>query len=245
MNSWIRFFTFAAFMAVALWTGPSAALEKVSRALPDDDRDDWRGGPTTCIISYYNTCTGWVWVWSGFADGDRVGVNFSNCCGGGFTGQLIETTIFVATSAPSGYGFTGSLDVFAADGNGCPTGPSLGTQSFLPTSLWHIVDYSSAPISLPDSFVMTYTTAGTNNPASIGSDHPATGPTGPQSCGTCFQANRVNHSYAFGTAASPLCPGSTFNDGVCDAQLMWDVKTNCVPTAVESSSWGQLKNLYR
>ena len=47
-----------------------------------------------------------------------------------------------------------------------------------------------------------------------------------------------------GTTSSPLCPGSGFNDGVCDSQFLWDVSMHCV-TSVESSSWGAIKGLYR
>jgi hypothetical protein len=54
----------------------------------------------------------------------------------------------------------------------------------------------------------------------------------------------VNHSFAYGTAASPVCPGSTFFDGVCDAQLIWRADTACID-AVEPSTWGQIKGLYR
>jgi hypothetical protein len=246
MNSWIRFFTLATCALVSTWAGPSAALEKASRAILDDSRDEWRGG-TPCSIRYYNLCTGWLWAWSQFDPGTRVGVNFTSCCAPGELPALVESVTFFDAAVPAGYGFTGTIDVFAADGNGCPTGPSLGSQPLLPASQWNIVSFASAPVSIPtNSFVVAYTwPAGDSNPTAIGTDHPAAGPTGPAACGTCYPNTRTINSFVYGTAGSPICPGSTFNDGVCDAQLMWEVNTDCVTVSIEPTSWGQIKNLYR
>jgi hypothetical protein len=244
MSSWIRFFALACTAAVAAWASPSAALEKRAKRISDDRGDDWRGG-STCVARYYNICTGWVWVWSGFQDDVQYGVNFNSCCPSGQGSLLTRTDIFWGTGAPGGYGFTGTIDVFAADGNGCPSGAPLGSQAHLPVSPWSSIDFSGAPVSLPDSYVITYTNpVWDQNPTAIGSDHPAAGPTGPQSCGTCFQSDRTIHSFVYGTAASPTCPGSTFFDGFCNAELMWEAFTNCV-SSVETSSWGQIKGLYR
>ena len=56
------------------------ALEKTVARMPHDTRpDNWSVG-TTCSVRYYNFCTGWVWVWSGWGEGDVFGVCFDNCC---------------------------------------------------------------------------------------------------------------------------------------------------------------------
>jgi hypothetical protein len=44
--------------------------------------------------------------------------------------------------------------------------------------------------------------------------------------------------------ANPICPGSPFNDGICDAQLFWDIDLACA-VSVEDTSWGKIKDLYR
>ncbi len=246
MNSWIRFFTLATCTLVSTWAGPSTALEKASRVYLDDDRDEWRGG-TPCTIRYYNFCTGWLWVWSGFDPDTRMGVNFTSCCGPSELPELVQTEVFFNSIVPGGYGFTGTIDVFAADGNGCPIGAPLGSQPFLPASGFNTVSFASSPVSIPtSSFVVAFTLPSTlNNPATIASDHPAAGSTGPAACGNCYPNTRTTHSFVYGSAASPICPGSTFNDGVCDAELLWEADTNCITVSVEPTSWGQIKNLYR
>ncbi len=174
----------------------------------DDDREEWRGGPATCLINYYNICTGWVWVWSGFADGDRIGVNFSNCCGGGFIGRAHRDPNLHRDERSVRLRLHRNARRVRRGRPGLPDGILAG-DAVLPSDepLAH-VDYSAAPISLPESFVMLYTNAqdAIPNPAAIGSDHPAAGPTGPQACGTCFQANRTNHSFVYGTAAITALP---------------------------------------
>ena len=246
MNSRLRFLAVAAWALSLVIPATSNALEKKSVRLPDDG-SEWRGGSTSCSIRYYNTCTGWVWVWSGWAPEDRVGVNFETCCPPGQGVDLTSTDVFWATGAPSGYGFTGTIDLWAADANGCPTGPSLGSQPMLPTSPWATADFSSTPVGLPDSFVITYTfgPGPLPDPSAIGSDHPAAGPTGPAACTTCYPNTRTIHSFVYGTVTTPMCPGSLLNDGLCDAELMWEANVNCITTSVDATSWGQIKGLYR
>jgi len=86
---------------------------------------------------------------------------------------------------------------------------------------------------------------GIPNPAAFGTDRPAAGPSGPQACGTCYPVNRTIRSFMYGPSLSPICPGSTFNDGVCDANLFWDIDLLEGGFAVEESSWGKIKTLYR
>src|SRR5687768_7163441 len=79
MNSRLRCLAVAALALSLVIPATSNALEKKSVRLQDDG-SEWRGGPTSCSIRYYNICTGWVWVWSGWAPQDRVGVHFETCC---------------------------------------------------------------------------------------------------------------------------------------------------------------------
>jgi hypothetical protein len=224
---------------------PDASIALTKRSQPLVDRaDDWNAG-ASCVTHYYNICTGWVWVWDGFGNGGRIGVLSQGCCEVGSTSHLQQSSIFVATSAPAGRGYTGTIGVYAADVAGCPSGPPLASQPFLPTSVFHPTNWGA--LAVPNPFILVVhlrEEQGLPNPASFGSDHPAAGPTGPQACGVCFPASRVTRSFSYGTPASPLCPGSPFEDGVCDAELFWDFTFAC-PTSVEESSWGKLKNLYK
>jgi hypothetical protein len=242
-----KFFLTAFVLAATLClAGSSFALEKTSAKLGDDSRPDGWTAASSCYIIYSNTCTGWVWVWSGWGPNDVLGACVQSCC----QAPDLQTTLdvswhFVRTGSPAGYGFTGSADVRAADAACCPTGPALASQVFLPATGWNQYLWGT---QVPSSFVVSLTTGpGTlTNPLALDTDHPAAGPTGPASCGFCFPTNRVSHSFYYGTVSSPLCPGSTLNDGICDAEWRWEFGLSCdTDIAVEESSWGTIKNLYR
>ena len=145
--------------------------------------------------------------------------------------------------------------MFNADSTGCLVGSTLDAQPFLPLSNWNQIDFLPA-VSVGPSFAVTYTLgSGTADPVAIASDHPAVGPTGPAACGNCYPTTRGNHSFFYGAAATPLCPGSALNDGVCDAELLWDAQvmygagapTDCAsfPVSVQEQTWGSIKALYR
>ena len=238
-----KFFLSAFVLAASLVVASNGlALEKSAARFTDDSRDGWAAGGATCSVAYYNICTGWVWVWSGWSAGDVVGTQFDTCSGGPCT--LDSGFMLFTTGAPSGYGFTGTAAVTAADANGCPTGAPLASQALLPASGWNLLTWG---VPVPSSYVISVEFAasqGLPNPAAVATEHPAAGPTGPVACGTCYPTNRTNHSFYYGTASSPLCPGSALNDGVCDAQWLFDSQLTCI-VSVEDSSWGTVKNLYR
>jgi len=233
-------FVLSAMLAVA---GASFALEK-TRVL-DNSADDngWAAG-STCSIVYWNRCTLWGFSWSGFGEKAVIGVCADNCCTPE-QGVVTETRHWFFTNAPAGYGFTGTVALSTVDANCCPNG-TLASQPFLPAGFPGIVAWAQV---VPAKFAVVMTledgTGGLANPAGVATDHPSAGPTGPQACGFCYPLNRVNHSFGWGTTTTPACPGSTFNDGVCDAQLRWSIFMACHPVSVEASSWGAVKNLYR
>jgi hypothetical protein len=244
-----KFFVTTFVLAAMLCLATSGmALEKKAASFDDNRSDDWNAG-ATCRVNYYNICTGWVWCWSGFGDDFRLGLVVDSCCGAGEQASLLQTSHFLCTPAPSGYGFTGTIAVHNVDANNCPVGAPIASQPYLPnyvTFPFSVVAWASVPV--PSKFAVVVTTAQDlfENPAAFGTDHPAAGPTGPVACGTCYPANRPNNSFGYGTAASPVCPGSTFNDGICNAQLFWDIDLACGgPVSVEQTSWGSIKGLYR
>ena len=237
-----KYFITAFVLAASLVFATSGlALEKTAARMTDDGRaGDWNAG-TTCSVAYYNTCTGWVWVWSGWSPGDVIGVCFDNCCLPSH-GFVVSNWAFVWTAAPSGYGFTGTIAVSDADADCCPAG-TLQATPFLPASGWNLYTWN-AKIS-GSAFTVTVTHGpASGSPLSYATDHPAAGPTGPQSCGTCFPSTRPTNSFYYGTPAAPLCPGSGLDDGVCTSEFLWDAQLSCV-VSVEEASWGSIKNLYR
>jgi hypothetical protein len=247
----LRFPVFLASLIIVLCSAPAGtALEKTSVRFTDEPREDWNRASTSCQVAYYNLCNGWIWVWSGWDAGDTFGVWFSGCCPGGFgTRSLLDTFLFFQQEAPSGYGFTGTLDVWNADGQGCPVAPPLRSTPFLPTSNWNQVSFAGSPVDVSaGDFVITVTTGNytIGNPSGIASDHPAAGSTGPAACGLCYPTTRATRSFYYGSSSGPfLCPGSPLFDNVCNAELLWDVDIRCSTTAVDGRSWGQIKKLYR
>ncbi|MEZ5066458.1 MAG: hypothetical protein R3B81_17150 [bacterium] len=222
---------------VAVVSPPSAAMERSGALAPD--RHDWAAG-ATCSISYYNICTGWIWVWQPSND-DRFGVVFDRCaehC------EVSTSWVLFTTGAPSGRGYTGTTELFAVDDVGCPVGTPLASQSFLPGSGWNMLTWG---VDVPDRFLFSVTIApfhGLPTPVRFSTDRPSGGPTGPVACGNCFPADRVTRSFLYGDVDSPLCPGERFSDPVCDAELLMDVQLSCTD-ATRDDTWGRVKDLFR
>jgi hypothetical protein len=243
--AWITFFCASS---------SALALEKHAVAVDDSMLDSWSAG-TTCRLSYYNICTGWIWCWNIPSHDERIGVVVDNCCPDGESASLLQSTFFLCTStacyaSPPGWGFTGMVAIHGVDANDCPVGAPIAAQAYCPGEPGSGPVFSTVSwggISVPSRFAMVVTIAdryAIGNDARWGSDHPAVGSTGPQSCGLCFPVDRVTRSYQWGTASNPLCPGERFNDGVCDAELFWDFDFACT-VSVQESTWGAIKALYR
>ena len=230
----MKLFQFALQFVTITWfvlANSSFALEKKAVRMDNERPDSWNAG-ASCLVLYYNVCTGWIWCWDGYGEGDRLGFVANGCCGGSHMQTLMHTDVFCCASSPSGYGFTGTIAVHNVDGNDCPVGLPLASQAFLPTSVWAGQDWNNLPIG--NEFAVVVTTSsdlGFPNPAFC-YDHPAAGPTGPPGCGVCFPSNRPTRSFSFGAESSPICPGAPFFDGVCNAELLFEASMMC-PIAVE------------
>jgi hypothetical protein len=237
-----KFFVTAFALAATTVLATSAfALEKTSARMIDRG-DDWNAS-TTGTIRYYNICTGWVWVWSGWADGETMGTNFDSC--GGLT-YLNASWALTFSGVPSGYGFTGTIS--AIGGQNCAS-PVLASQPYLPpvAAGWNATLWGGLPV--PSSFSVLISWAaptGFTNSTGLASDHPFAGPTGPTSCGTCFPTTRASQSRYYGVGGAYCPSGTTLTDGLCDIEWALDVNVKCTPPiSVEQESWGSIKNLYR
>lgn len=247
-----KYFVTAFVMASVLVLATSGlALEKTVRSLPDASRPgDWNAG-ATCSVVYYNICTGWGFGFSGWVAGDIVGTCFDSCCDPGESASLASSWWFLFSGSPPGYGFTGSVDVFAGDAAHCKTGAPLASTAWLPASGWNF--FSWGGLAVPSRFIIcgTFTDTGLPNPAVTATDHPNPGPTGPAACGTCYSSTRVGNSYVYASAntTSPCPPNKSPLSSAaflpCDAvEFLMDAQLNCA-VSVEESSWGTIKGLYR
>lgn len=238
-----KYFLTAFVMAAMLVFATSGfALEKTAVQFDGDNGlDEWNAG-ATCSVLYYNTCTGWLWIWSGWSPGEYFGTCFTNCCGD--DGQLTSSFVFVFSPYPTGYGFTSTIAVENVDENCCPTG-QIASQVFFPApSAWNNFGWG---VNVGATFAITITiseAATLANPVEIATDHPAAGPIGPQACGACYPNPRTSNTYHYGLKGSPSCPGSGLSDGICDVEL-FNVAVLACPVSVEEASWGSIKNLYR
>jgi hypothetical protein len=222
--------------AVLVFATSAMALEKTPALAPDDDPHDW-AAVTTITVSYYNYCTGWVWIWGGWSPGEQIGTCFDlpgdACC-------LKETYNYFRTDSPSAYGFTGTITIETA----CDcSGYDILSQPWLPLQGWNSFTWN---IPVTDPFLVKFTWAAPTGFTAVSraySDHPAVGPTGPQACGTCYPTTRVTHSFYYGINGT-LCPGTRLSDGVCDIEWVIDAALTCT-ISVEESSWGAIKGLYK
>jgi hypothetical protein len=231
----MRTFFLASFVMVAMvaLAAPGFALERTQIRDDGQGYDGWSSASFSCAVIYYNRCTLWSWVWSGWGPFDRVGVCIdANACLPG--ARLEQTALRVFGSAPAvGYGFTGTVSVYPVDSNCCPVfSQQLASQAWFPGTVvncypnggpWDVHNWWAYH---PSRFALVYefgpAGGGGGLPscvAHIVTDHPAAGPTGPAACGYCYPLDRQVHTWYFGNNTTTLCPGSTLNDGVCDAEL--------------------------
>ena len=235
----------AGLVAIAAIVGsispPATALERHRGLVVDDGpASDWNASQT-CSVVYYNMCTGWTWIWDHFVDGERVGTVFETCCGVDEEATLDSSWLYYPNAGvPAGRGFTGAISVYAVDDDDCPTGPPIAEASWLPFTGWNQTLWTE--VAVPSQFVVIHTLSdehGFGLPVGISSD-------GPQSCGVCFPTTRAPHSYLYGTEVSPLCPGSPLQDLNCYVEWLALASFSCVQSsAVQESSWGAIKELYR
>jgi hypothetical protein len=218
------------------------ALERTLARAPDREGEEWASAGT-CTVRYYNICTGWIWVWSGWFDDERIGTVYDRCCQ---QAVLTLTSHLTFSGIPAGWGFTGTIGVYAADASDCPTGPPLAVRPWCPPvrSGWNTHAWS---VAVPPAFVVQVAWGAPSqftNSTGLASDRSAAGPTGPQPCGTCFPTSRTTRSYQFGAQGAPYCPGHRLSDGTCDVEWLIDGQLFC-PVHTEDRSWGAIKSLYR
>ena len=226
----------------------SQALARRSEPAPTTE-PDWQLG-AVCEIQYFNVCNGWTWVWSGWPDGDRTSVAFETC---GTACQVEETSMFVWLGCPPGYGHTGVVELYAVDGDLCPVGMPLASQPYLPLGVgggqgWDTVVWGG--VTVPTDFAVVFTHANGHwyFDYELSSDHPAPGPIGPPACGTCYPSTRTTRTFEIGPVGNPDCPGTPYDDFVCNAEFMWIATVSCPTHAadqMEDRSWGRVKDLYR
>ena len=233
-----KYFVSAFVLAALLMFATSGlALEKTAvRGV--ETKGDWNAGTSSCSVGYYNICTGYIWVWSGWAANSVMGTVYDTCCLPGQDSNVTSTFFYYRTGAPASYGFTGTASLTDVDANDCPTA-TLASQPILPASGWNFLLWGTA---VPARFAQVHVIADNlafGSPVTVATD----GAGG--ACGVCFPTTRTTNSYTWGTTGSPLCPGFAMNDGACNVEFLTNATLVCAGVSVEDESWGSIKNLYR
>jgi hypothetical protein len=242
-----------AFVAVLLLSHPGSGLERYSARHSDPlPGTEWAPSSCSSSVSYFNVCSGWVWVWSGFEPGERIGTIFEVDAEGCELGpHLYTSNTYVMIPIPSGYGYTGSQSIYAVDANGCLEEPPLQSQPFAPVDTgWQIYVWGTTLPESPNRFALVIETGPTpDSPLGLVSDRPSGPPGGQPDCGMCYPETRYAYSRQYGTQGAPLCPPTPIVDGVCSAEWLVVLAGyfNPVeePVSLSQKSWSQIKALYR
>lgn len=219
-----------------------------------------------CYLEYYNFCGGWVWVWSGFTPGAKVGVCFDlNDCECLEACELCDDlgVVYWALKRVTPYG-NADFEVFCAYENCCPCGTALAGVYGLPlTATWTGIDWTG--VTLTDCvapcdpckfiYMLTINTPDHTNVYSDGDNL-----NWDYGCGTTWCCTPHSFVYVdvydyctefgapavlFTTDARSTCPPyqgyiGFFMNWLCDATIA------CTgPSAAEESSWSEIKALYR
>ncbi|MCA9751855.1 MAG: hypothetical protein KC591_06665 [Gemmatimonadetes bacterium] len=230
----------ASYLAISVSASPLFALERARELALDLSAESPWVGSETCVVQYYNLCTGWFWFWES-QDGYRSGTVFEACHPGC---EVVSATAYFIDHGQSGRGYTALIGLYAVDENDCPQEPPLASMAYIQQQGWNTFQFAGVPT--PTRFALMATHANSVYGHEIGfiSDHPAAGPTGPPACGTCFPADRVTHSYDWGSVNSPACPGERIADAMCPAEFVLNVQLSCAST-VSESSWSRIRSMFR
>ncbi|MBM3320743.1 MAG: hypothetical protein FJY73_08730 [Candidatus Eisenbacteria bacterium] len=202
------------------------------------------GGATgACSIVYYNLCSRWLWVWSGWSPGDEIGVVFDlpldcgklpgeECLNTGFWWYWRYTT--------PGWGYTVHYDVYDIDAAYCKIGGSLGTSASQdPVERWNFHPALGTAITSDlGGILATWDKGGLPY---AGTDNNYKNAAAPGLCPG--YAPGPIRSFIWLPAA--VCPTYYFGDGMGPVQLLMDAGFDCQPTATEDASWTGVKSLFR
>jgi hypothetical protein len=202
------------------------------------------GGSAVCTVVYYNTCSGWIWIYSGFAAGDEIGIIYDLAadCGGGaccHTGGFW----YWRYTQPN-YGFTVTYDLYDVDCNtGCRTSGSLGQFAGQdPVERWNAVPglgcvsgQCAAIVATFDKGTLPYASTdqsvGGIGPACVGANPPVIG-----SGNSVFYGN---------PGATAYCPPQFFGDAAGPVDFLAVAFFDCGGIATEDASWSDVKGLFR
>lgn len=238
-------------VAMSVFATSAFALEKTVAPMQDLG-DNWNA-TNTVTLQYYNGCTGYVWLFSGW---NTAGETASIRTFGHGTGcTLSETWVAVYNALPQGYGYTGTATLI--DGTAC-SDPVIASQPFSPATgtAFNIIPWAAAvndpfsvmitmqsPVGAPANSSALATLINNQVAASVDPCTPAD---------ICKSQGNPAHSFYHGIG-SPS-GGCADDAGTVTTTALglpgcypeeWQSLTflKC-PVSVEQESWGKIKTLY-
>jgi hypothetical protein len=196
-----------------------------------------------CTLTYYNYWGGWIYVWSGWSPSDVIGLEYdlADCPPASDECTAIAGMWMYLLDAYPSYGFTAAVHLYrAGDQAGHLGAPIYWGEPQEWYDVWNLVIF----LELYHAVILALHF---ENPGTLAVTTEATAdmclpPSGDPPCLSCPQPA---YSYYYGSAATGNFSGSTFLSANPN-DLLFDAIIACVgPTAVEPSTWGGVKTMYK
>ncbi len=197
----------------------------------------------SCTIVYYNTCSGWKWIWSGFRRDDAIGVIFDlpNECGKA-TGEMCTNSgiwwYWRWTMPGRGCGLYTSM--YEVDATGCLVGSPINPTIYLdPWERWNYTPGLGSTTADRVAIVAEW-----NNTAPyLATDHNVSNENAAGCGGLIGTGNTVR--FVDHDGPTVYCPPVAFADDLGYVDLIMRASFTCETTANDEASWGEIKSLFQ
>ncbi|NNE08738.1 MAG: hypothetical protein HKN20_09270 [Gemmatimonadetes bacterium] len=217
------------------------------------------GAPGACTIIYYDLCSGWMRTYPEMSPGQRVGVVYdlaAECAGGSGHECTNTANYWYWTSSVNGYGSPNvRITLWNVDENDCLTGSSeLENYTHRTIQGWNAIPGLGSTTADRIALVATALSGGWVNILRPVTDFNEKNAAGGPACAGVGVGNGTSYEFRPGGLGNPAhCPPVPYTDALGPVNLLVRSVWNC-PTATgvagpegaaESSSWSELKRLFR
>ncbi len=190
---------------------------------------------TAANYRWYNVCSGYIWIFAAASQGEGMGVLF-----GGpeqpevNDSNVVKRAITYWRNVVPNYSQTVDIFVDLDSGDGCPDSPWLEDLNLDPGLRWNCSEFAA---QIPAG--IEYLIVRHEHDGGAGANPATDGPFSQQ----CDPPS-TPHSYYYGINLSACIPWIG-PDGTDDNFLYWLILDSPAPNAVEPSTWGAIKGLFR
>ncbi|MFN0152536.1 MAG: hypothetical protein ACKVU1_17680 [bacterium] len=235
--------TLGAIVLAALFCAPRAfALEAF--AIRESAGVAFSGAPCALATStdgtaanyrWYNVCSGYIWIFTSWCD-QSAGVLFGGPEQPEVNDQnVVKRAITYWRNVVTNYGQT--VDIFLEpdfEGDGCPDARWLSDRGLDPGLRWNCSEFDAPVLSGVDYLIVRFDDVCGAAPT-VATDGPFS-----EAC----NPNPIGRSYYYGSDLSECIPWIG-PSGRSDNFLFWLILDRPAPNAVEPSTWGAIKGLFR